>query len=342
MNSELYKKLIRAIYLEDTKALKKIATSIIENVDKKGHNILADDLLKIIEKTKSKKNNSSITGQSMDSLPSYMNYMNNSNNSNIPTSRRNNTPLLSYIPYEELDNTTVLNDELEIRINSIENEYLARERLMHYNLKPKQKILLYGNPGCGKTMTAGRIAKNLKLPLLKVRFDSLISSYFGESSINLRSIFDYCKREPVVLLLDECDFIAKSRTTRNDVGEVPRIVNMLLLLLDEYNSDGLIIAATNLEISLDEALFRRFDDVIEIPLPTEREIERLLKKPFYNIKIDSEINYKNISKRLLGNSAANVVSLMNNAAKICVLKGEKSISEIHINEALEKSSYKIN
>lgn len=340
MNSELYKKLIKAIYLEDTKALKKLASSIIENEDKKGHTKLAEDLLKIAEKTTIKKTSSNISGQGMSSLPSYMSYMNN--NSNIPTSRRSNTPLLSYIPYEELENTTVLNDKVELRINSIENEYLARERLKHYNLKPKQKILLYGNPGCGKTMTAGRIAKNLKLPLLKVRFDSLISSYFGESSINLRAVFDYCKKEPVVLLLDECDFIAKSRTTGNDVGEVPRIVNMLLLLLDEYNSDGLVIAATNLGISLDEALFRRFDDVIAIPLPTEREIELLLKKQFYNIKTDSQINFKNISKRLLGNSAANVVSLMNNAAKICVLKGENLIRETHINEALEKSAYKIN
>ncbi len=210
-----------------------------------------------------------------------------------------------------------------------------------YNLKPKQKILLYGHPGCGKTMTAGRIAKNLRLPLLKVRFDSLISSYLGESSMNLRAVFDYCKREPVVLLLDECDFIAKSRTINNDVGEIPRIVNMLLLLLDEYNSEGLVIAATNLEISLDEALFRRFDDVIEIPLPSEKEIELLLKKPFKNIKTDSKINFEKLAKKLYGNSAANIVSLMNNAAKICILKGEKVLKENHIIEILNNSNYKI-
>lgn len=109
-------------------------------------------------------------------------------------------------------------------------------------------------------MSAERIAWNLGLPLLKVRFDSLLSSYFGESASNLRMVFDYCKNEPVVLLLDECDFIAKSRTTAQDVGEVPRIVNMLLTLLDEYDAPGLVIATTNLKVSLDEALFRRFDD----------------------------------------------------------------------------------
>lgn len=342
MNSELYKKLFKAIYLEDNKALKKIATQIIEVTEKKGHSKLAKELSNISDKVTVKSKNVSIVGQGMDSLPSYMSYLNNNNNSNIPTSRRGNTPLLSYIPYNELDSETVLNVEVEYKIAAIEKEYLARERLSHYSLKPKQKILLYGSPGCGKTMTAGRIAKNLKLPLLKVRFDSLISSYFGESSMNLRAVFDFCKKEPVVLLLDECDFIAKSRVIGNDVGEVPRIVNMLLLLLDEYNSDGLVIAATNLEISLDEALFRRFDDIIEIPLPTEKEIEMLLNKPFYNIKIDEKISFKLLSKKLIGNSAANIVSLMNNAAKMCVLKEESIIKESHINDALKMSNYKVN
>ena len=103
---------------------------------------------------------------------------------------------------------------------------------------------------------------------------SLYSSYFGESASNLRAVFDYCKKEPVVLLLDECDFIAKSRVSTQDVGEVPRIVNMLLTLLDEYDAPGLTIATTNLKVTLDEALFRRFDDVIEIPIPGVRERER--------------------------------------------------------------------
>ena len=183
----------------------------------------------------------------------------------------------------------VLPEGVEERLLSIEQEYAARERLKRYNLVPKRKVLLYGPPGCGKTMSAERIAWNLGLPLLKVRFDSLLSSYFGESASNLRMVFDYCKNEPVVLLLDECDFIAKSRTTAQDVGEVPRIVNMLLTLLDEYDAPGLVIATTNLKVSLDEALFRRFDDVIEMALPGKIERKRLLEMTLSAIPTSPDI-----------------------------------------------------
>ena len=192
----------------------------------------------------------------------------------------------------------ILPNEVEERLLSIKQEYVARERLKNFNLVPKRKILLYGPPGCGKTLSAERIAWNLGLPLLKVRFDSLLSSYFGESASNLRMVFDYCKSEPVVLLLDECDFIAKSRITTQDVGEVPRIVNMLLTLLDEYDAPGLVLATTNLKVSLDEALFRRFDDVIEMPMPGKSERMRLLEMTLSAIPVSPDVDMDEISNKL--------------------------------------------
>jgi len=105
---------------------------------------------------------------------------------------------------------------------------------------------------------------------MKVRFDALISSYFGESAANLRSLFAAAKEGPCVLLLDECDFIARSRVTSKDIGEVSRIVNTLLQLMEEYDAPGLLVATTNIEASLDSALFRRFDDVFMVPPPVTR------------------------------------------------------------------------
>lgn len=321
MKADIYKRLFKAIFLEDLISLKKIASTIINEERKLGHNKLADSLEKISssEKPKSIFQNGTVSGNNMTTLP---------------TSKRNNMPLVSYIPREQLKHHMVLPPNIEDRLLCIEKEYAARERLIQYNLYPKRKILLYGAPGCGKTLSAERLAWNLGLPLLKVRFDSLISSYFGESACNLREVFEYCQREAVVLLLDECDFIAKSRTTNQDVGEMPRIVNMLLMLLDEYNAPGLVVATTNLKIALDEALFRRFDDVIEMPMPTNEEVKKLLKMTLSSMMVDSSVDFDEISQRLSNCSAANIVSISQNAAKNCILEGNKTLEMKNFDKAI--------
>lgn len=325
MKADLYKRLFKAIFAEDKIALKKIAATIIQDERDLGHHNLANALEKI-SITEKPKHSIFDTPHSETGL------------STLPKSKRTNTQLLSYIPREQLKHHMILPDSIESRLLSIEQEYVARERLKKYNLTPKQKILLHGPPGCGKTLSAERIAWNLGLPLLKVRFDSLLSSYFGESASNLRMVFDYCKTEPVVLLLDECDFIAKSRISAQDVGEVPRIVNMLLTLLDEYTAPGLVLATTNLKVSLDEALFRRFDDVIEIPMPGKDERTRLLTMTLSAIKLSPDVDLSNISSQMDGYSAANVVLLAQRSAKIGVLSGAKVINNEHFLKALNESS----
>lgn len=330
MNADLYKRLFKAIFSEDVVALKKIADLIISSERQNNHTILADSLEKIKYNEKPKVNNG------------FAQYINDKSSGmgTLPTSKRNNMQLVSYIPRDQLKHHMILNDEIENKLLCIEKEYAAKERLAKFNLAPKKKILLYGSPGCGKTLAAERLAWNLGLPLLKVRFDSLLSSYFGESASNLRAVFDYCKNEPVVLLLDECDFIAKSRITSQDVGEVPRIVNMLLMLLDEYNSPGLIVATTNLKVSLDEALFRRFDDVIELPKPSIIEIRKLLTTTFSPMSVSKEIDWDLISKELEGHSAANIVSIAQNAAKSCVLEGSKVVRREHVLGVIKDISMK--
>lgn len=325
MKAELFKRLFKAIFTEDIISLKKIANTIIQEERKLGHNVLADALEKI-----------SVTEKPKYTL--FDSKKTESGLSSLPKSKRTNSQLVSYISREHLKHHMVLPENVEDRLLSIEQEYVARERLKKYNLVPKKKILLYGPPGCGKTLSAERIAWNLGLPLLKVRFDSLLSSYFGESASNLRMIFEYCKNEPVVLLLDECDFIAKSRVTTQDVGEVPRIVNMLLTLLDEYDAPGLVLATTNLKVSLDEALFRRFDDVIEMPIPGSEERKRLLEMTLSAIPVSPEVDLTSISEQLKGYSAANVVLTAQRAAKIGVLAGCKKVDKAHFTKAIEESS----
>lgn len=324
MKADLIKRLFKAIFSEDIVSLKKIANIIIHEERELGHGKLADSLehISVTEKPRfSTQGDRQTNGNGLGI-------------SSLPSSKRDNSQLVSFVSRETLKHHMVLPQDVENRLLSIEKEYAARERLGKYNLTPKRKILLHGSPGCGKTLSAERIAWNLGLPLLKVRFDALLSSYFGESASNLRAVFDYCKKEPVVLLLDECDFIAKSRVSTQDVGEVPRIVNMLLTLLDEYNAPGLVIATTNLKIQLDEALFRRFDDVIEFPMPQVEEREKLLKMTLSAIPVDKGVDLHVIADLMEGYSYANVVLTAERAAKYSVLAGDKNVSSTYFEQAI--------
>jgi SpoVK/Ycf46/Vps4 family AAA+-type ATPase len=171
---------------------------------------------------------------------------------------------------------------------------------------------------------------------MKVRFDTLISSYFGESATNLRSIFIAATEHPCVLLLDECDFIARSRNNSKDIGEASRIVNSLLQLMEDYDAPGLLVATTNVESSLDTALFRRFDDVFLVPLPGTEEIRKLLQMTLSSVRPSEFINWDRMVDLLSGASAAMVVKAAEDAAKNAVLSCEKGVAEAHLEQAISE------
>lgn len=326
MNAKLLNRLIESITLEDFDSLQQIAKTIVDEEKKNGHVKLAQQLEERI-KLGQKKMSSKQNGTCSDTVI-------NGGLTTLPVSRRYNQTLATMIPRDKLKHHMVLCPEIERRFDQIEKEYAAKERLKKHNLRPRSKVLLYGTPGCGKTLGAERLAWNLGLPLMKVKFDAIISSYFGESSANLRAIFESAMEQPCVLLLDECDFIAKSRTIGKDVGEIPRIVNMLLMLLDEYAAPGLLIATTNLEGALDRALFRRFDEVIEITRPTEKEILPLFKLTLSSFCVDKSINWDMIVEKVKGFSAANIVAVGENAAKMSVLNSSDNVKQEYIERAI--------
>ena len=245
MNADILKRVVRAIADGSQNDLDRLADKIVEAERRTGHKRLADQLEAILKQPRKRVNGHKPTGDIDRKL------------TELPLSRRNAESLATLLPTESLEHHMVLPTATEERFARIECEYAARERLWQHGLRPRKTILLYGPPGCGKSLGAKRLAWNTGLPLLKVRFDALISSYFGESAINLRSIFTAAKELPCVLLLDECDFIARSRTNTKDIGEASRIVNSLLQLMEDYDAPGLLVATTNIESSLDPALFRR-------------------------------------------------------------------------------------
>jgi SpoVK/Ycf46/Vps4 family AAA+-type ATPase len=236
---------------------------------------------------------------------------------------RDRLPMATIVERDKLRHNMVLPDTTEDRFRRIECEYAARDRLAAHNLHYRQKLLLYGVPGCGKTLGAERLAWNTGLTLVKVQFDSLISSLMGDTGKNLRKVFEEVNETPCVLFFDECDSILRTREDDKDVGEVKRVVNTFLQVLDEYNpNNGLIVMATNLTKSLDPAVWRRFDDVIELPKPGKAEAQLLLVqtlKASFSEEVH-DLDWNILLTEMEGFSAAQVVKIVQNAAKAAILQ----------------------
>lgn len=324
MNADILKRVIRAIADGSHSDLDRLASKIVEAERKTGHIRLAAELEAILKQPKPKRSAPSPVGPDIDRTLKE-----------LPQSRRHGETLATLIPHDQLEHHMVLPDAVEQRFARIEAEYAARDRLRIVGLKPRKTVLLYGPPGCGKSLGAKRLAWNTGLPLMKVRFDVLISSFFGESAQNLRSIFAAARERPCVLLLDECDFISRSRTASKDIGEVSRIVNTLLQLMEEYDAPGLLVATTNLETALDPALFRRFDDVFSIPPPGPVEIEKLLRLTLSAVRFEQP-QWSQLVAKLNGASAAMVVKAAQDAAKAAVLAGGTVLTHAMLVQAIEE------
>jgi SpoVK/Ycf46/Vps4 family AAA+-type ATPase len=322
MDSDIIKRVVRAIAERSQNDLERLAGKIIESERRVGHNKLADQLDVILKQPRPRTNGNN----ALAAVPER-------NLFELPLSRRHGDSLATLLNSDQLEHHMVLPTETEERFARIEMEYAARDRLGSFGLRPRKTILLYGPPGCGKSLGAKRLAWNTGLPLMKVRFDALISSYFGESAVNLRSLFAAAKERPCVLLLDECDFIGRSRVTSKDIGEASRIVNTLLQLMEEYDAPGLLVATTNIEASLDSALFRRFDDVFLVPLPGPAQIEKLLRMTLSAVSLAEPFDWSGLVDKLNGAPAALVVKAARDAAKAAVLLNRKSVADSNIREA---------
>lgn len=330
MKAELLKRLFRAIAASDTKAVDKLTYLIVEEERQKGHTLLAEQLENISRKGKTEKSTLDLgidTPQQTKILKTF---------EQLPLSSRSNTSLVSMIPREKLKHYMVLPDAVEKRFKRVESEYAARDRLAHHGFRYRQKILLYGPPGCGKTLGAERLAWNTGLTLFKVRFDSMVSSFLGETASNLRLVFEAALETPCLLFLDECDSIAKSREDNQEVGEIKRVVNTFLQVLDEFeSSSSLLVAATNLTKSLDTALWRRFDDLIEVPKPGDAELVVILQQILASVEVGA-INWPLIIKQMSGFSAAQAVRVGQDAAKRAILEREELVVQEHLEAAIEE------
>lgn len=215
----------------------------------------------------------------------------------------------------------VLSEELETKVQRIITEYRKRDLLRKNGLKNRSKILIVGEPGTGKTMTASVLADELGLPLYVIQIDKLVTKYMGETSVKLRQVFDCIQEIQGIYLFDEFDAIGSDRSLDNDVGEMRRILNSFLQYLENDDSYSIILAATNNPKLLDKALFRRFDDVLEYKLPDVDQIQCILENHLDGLALN-EVFDDQVYESAKGLNHADIVKACEEAIKNSLINDE--------------------
>lgn len=323
-SGDLLKRLFSSYRRGDSKEFFNAAQELIAEEEQRNHHVLARDLKKILENGASR-SVSSVRRFDLDQ---------------VPQDRERGTTLLEIKTPQRYLDELIVSPELHDQIMIVLNEYRAIQVLQANNLRARQKLLLAGPPGCGKTLSAEVIAAELGLPLIYTRFDAVISSYLGETAANLRKVFEYAERGTWVVFFDEFDAIGKSRDDVEDHGELKRVVNTFLQLLDNFVSDSIFIAATNHEHLLDRALWRRFDDILFFDLPTTDQVRKLIDIKLSSIR-HGDLNIESFVDLMAGWSHADVERVCIEAMKIAVMRRQTIIDDEIFQLAYERQFRRI-
>lgn len=249
--AEQIKMIIQSHFDKNDERFNTVVLQLAAYEAKQGHTALAREIKVLLDKSKER------------------------NRKVIPFNKDLGDMIISTLSEKRLSEMVVTHD-LKSRIERIIIEYRQQDKLKKHGMNNRRKILLAGPSGTGKTMTAFVLAGELHLPLCTIMMDKLMTKFMGETSAKLRQIFDTIAENQAVYLFDEFDAIGTERSMDNDVGEMRRILNSFLQFLEMDRSNSLIVAATNNMKMLDQALFRRFDDVLNYELPGIPEIQKLI------------------------------------------------------------------
>jgi SpoVK/Ycf46/Vps4 family AAA+-type ATPase len=318
-SAEQLKALVKSFIERDDRQFYSVAMQVAAHEAKVGHGRLAVELRDMIDAEKSRAR----TGEQGSKL--------------VPLARpRGELANLLTVTYPKTRLVDmVLDADVTAQFERILKEQRLHSRIREHGLSPRRKLLLVGPPGTGKTMTASALAAELGIPLFSVRLDALITKFMGETAAKLRQIFDAITDVRGVYFFDEFDAIGSQRGIANDVGEIRRVLNSFLQMIENDHSHSLIIAATNHVEILDYALFRRFDDVIEYHLPTAPQAAKLIQarlgkfapKPFL---------LKAITARAEGLSHAEIRRAIDDSIKEAVMHDESRVKAEVLSRALQE------
>lgn len=309
--------LLEAVSRRDWKRVEEVGRRVAEEERKKKHFTAAHQVLQAVDVV--------VSGSGFDRIGTL------SSPSSAPTALP--PDLLHASPLDQAIVRPVLPGALEREVSEFVTEWQHAPRLAERGLKPRHTVLVQGPPGCGKTLLAAYLASQLKLRLYTVRFDTLISSFLGETGGNIRKVFEFLGANRCAILIDEIDAIAKLRDDRNELGELKRIVISLLQNLDLSNSSSLLIAATNHPHMLDPAIWRRFEVVWELPAPTPEGRVKLFER-FVEGKFSTEIA-RLMREITEGMSGADIERVCANTTRRMMLDPSLSIDEAILVSTLE-------
>ncbi|UHM90807.1 AAA family ATPase [Rahnella victoriana] len=248
-----------------------------------------------------------------------------------PTDNSKVKELIYEITPERRLESLVLSQSITTQLEEVIEEQHRSELLKAHNISPRNKIMLAGAPGNGKTTLAEALASELMYPLLIVRYETLVGSYLGETSNRLKTILDYARTQRCVLFFDEFETLGKERGDTHETGEIKRVVSSLLLQLDNLPDYVVVVAASNHPELLDRAVWRRFQVRIDIPMPTREQLKIFIS----DISIKSGINFgyapESLAKFLLGSNFSDTqefcLSIMRRAILDRSTKNAKSITK---------------
>ena len=234
----------------------------------------------------------------------------------------------------------VVESSLGERVDRIVREHRQREKLKSHGLNARRRIMAVGPPGTGKTMTAHVLAHELRIPLHTIQVDRIVTKFMGETAAKLRQVFDQMYDIPGVYLFDEFDAIGGARSLDNDVGEMRRVLNAFLQFIEKDTSDSIVFCATNSPQLLDEALFRRYDDVFHYTLPGEAERKRLIQNVL-GTSVPKKLDWDALLAKSKELSHAEIDLACRDALKAAVLSGDERVEHAALERMFDERRSRI-
>lgn len=316
--ADLLIKLVQSGFKGDKEIFKKAVEAIIAEERSKQHKVLADKLEESLV---------SIAGNGFHEKPFLNGY-------SLPDQRIGSL-VHEIAPKRKMSELILPSDVLQICQEFVQEHHRA-DLLRSYNLEPRNRLLLVGPPGNGKTSLAEAIADALMVPLVVVRYESIVGTYLGETAVRLKKLFDYAVTRKCVLFFDEFETLGKERGDIHETGEIKRVVSSLLLQIDGLPSHVVVIGATNHAELLDRAVWRRFQIRVSLPAPTRARLTEWFEKFERRIQVSLGYAPGTLAKRLLGFSFAEVEEFGMSAFRQYVLNQPSSNMKKIISQTIQQ------